>query len=320
MPETFERTGPPPTPAPRPPLDPLAVFEGERGRLFGLAYRMLGSASEAEDVLQDAWLRWHAVNLASVERPAGFLVSLVTRLCLDNLKAARNRLTDYVGPWLPEPLVREVGDIGGIGGIGEPGPAALQEQADDLSFAFLLLLERLSPPERAVFLLRESFDFSYREIAGILGKTEAACRQIERRARQRLGADRASSVPAPPAEHERLLKGFMNAVRSGDVQSLVALLAEDAVFTSDGGGKANAARKPLEGADLIARFLSNLTRLAASGTWEIRLAEVNGRLGLLNFFNGKLLSVVSLHVENGRIQRLYFVLNPDKLRQTGLAV
>lgn len=305
MAETFEKTAPPP--APRPPLDPLAAFESERGRLFGLAYRMLGSVSEAEDVLQDAWLRWHAVDPATVERPGGFLVSLVTRLCLDNLKAARNRLTDYIGPWLPEPLVREVG------AAGEPDPAALHEQADDLSIAFLLLLERLTPAERAVFVLRESFDFSYREIAGILGKTEAACRQIERRARQRLEPDRASTVPAPPAEHERLLQGFMNAIRSGDLQGLVTLLAEDAVLTSDGGGKANAARKPLFGADLIARFLVNLTRLAAGGTWEIRLVEVNGRLGALNVFNGKLLSVVSLHVENGRIQRLYFVLNPDKL-------
>ncbi|HEX2222862.1 MAG TPA: sigma factor, partial [Thermoanaerobaculia bacterium] len=138
--ESFE-----PRPAPRPHVDRLAVFEGERGRLFGLAYRMLASVSEAEDVLQDAWLRWHAVDLATVERPAGFLVSLVTRLCLDNLKAARNRLTDYVGPWLPEPLVRDLAD---------PDPAALHEQEDDLSFAFLLLLERLSPAERAVFLLR----------------------------------------------------------------------------------------------------------------------------------------------------------------------
>lgn len=291
-------------PAPRSPFDPLAIFEGERDRLFGLAYRMLASVSEAEDVLQDAWLRWSAVDLAKVERPAGFLVSLVTRLCLDSLKAARNRLTEYVGPWLPEPLVRDLDDL---------DPAARHEQADNLSFAFLLLLERLSPVERAVFLLRESFDFSYREIGGILGKTEAACRQIERRARQRLDAGRASATPAPAAEHERLLQGFLHAARSGDVQGLVALLADDAVLTSDGGGKAHAARKPIVGADAISRFLHNLARLAASGSWEIRLARVNGRMGALNYFNGDLISVLSLHVESGRIQRLFFVLNPDKL-------
>jgi RNA polymerase sigma-70 factor (ECF subfamily) len=297
--ESFE-----PRPAPRPPVDRLAVFEGERDRLFGLAYRMLASVSEAEDVLQDAWLRWQAVDLATVERPAGFLVSLVTRLCLDNLKAARNRLTDYVGPWLPEPLVRDLADL---------DPATLYEQEDDLSFAFLLLLERLSPAERAVFLLRESFDFSYREIAAVLGKTEAACRQIERRARQRLEAGRSPRAPAPPAEHERLLQGFLRAVRSGDVDGLVALLAQDAVLTSDGGGKAHAARKPLVGAELITRFLLNLARMAANGRWENRRALVNGRPGSLNYFNGNLISVFTMDVEDGRIQRLYFVLNPDKL-------
>jgi RNA polymerase sigma-70 factor (ECF subfamily) len=135
-------------------FDPLAAFESERGRLFGIAYRMLGSVSEAEDVLQDAWLRWHAVDPATVESPSGFLVRMVTRLCIDTLGAARNRLTDYVGPWLPEPIVRTIGDPSAF------DPAVQSEQADDLSMAFLLLLERLSPVERAVFLLRESFDFS----------------------------------------------------------------------------------------------------------------------------------------------------------------
>src|SRR6185369_9902255 len=199
-PRTDRRSGPTAqmteAPSPSDSLDPLAAFEAERGRLFGIAYRMLGSVSEAEDVLQDAWIRWQAVDPATVESPPGFLVRMVTRLCIDTLGAARNRLTDYVGPWLPEPIVRQLGDPPAA------DPAALSEQADDLSIAFLLLLERLTAVERAVFLLRESFDFSYREIAGIVGKSEAACRQIESRARRRLDAE-GRPAPADPVEHDR---------------------------------------------------------------------------------------------------------------------
>lgn len=284
--------------------NPDTAFERERGRLFGIAYRMLGSVSEAEDVLQDAWLRWHGVDHGQVENPSAFLVRLVTRLCIDTLGAARNRLTDYVGPWLPEPLVRS------FGGPADD-PAALQELADDLSTAFLLLLERLTPVERAVFLLRESFDFSYREIADILGRTEAACRQIERRARKRLGGE-ARPRPADPAEHDRLLAGFLQATRDGDLQGMLDLLAQDAVLYSDGGGKAHAARQPIHGADRIARFLVGL-RTKAQGEVEVRPALVNGRTGALVFLDGELRNVVTLLVEEGRIRNVYIVVNPDKL-------
>lgn len=283
-------------------FDPLAAFERERGRLFGIAYRMLGSVSEAEDVLQDAWLRWQGVDHAEVRNPPAFLVRMVTRLAMDALQAARNRLTNYVGPWLPEPLLQEPGG----------DPAALQELADDLSMAFLLLLERLSPVERAVFLLRESFDFSYREIAEIVGRSEENCRQIERRARKRLAEGKSRPAPADPDEHDRLLSRFLAATREGDLQGMLSLFAEDAVMVSDGGGKAHAARRPIVGAESIARFFLGLAA-KAPGPWEARTARVNGRTGLLIFLEGRLLNVLTFHVEDGRIRNVYAVLNPDKL-------
>jgi RNA polymerase sigma-70 factor (ECF subfamily) len=282
--------------------DPLAAFERERGRLFGIAYRMLGSVSEAEDVLQDAWLRWHGVEHGTVENPSAYLVRLVTRLCIDTLGAARNRLTDYVGPWLPEPLVRSEDD---------ESPAALQELADDLSIAFLLMLERLTPVERAVFLLRESFDFNYREIAGIVGKSEENCRQIERRARKSLAEGR-RPAKADPAERDRLLDGFMRALKEGDLDGMVKLLARDATLYADGGGKVRAALKPVPGGESVARFLLGIWRQAPPD-WEMRAARVNGRPGLLNFVGGHLLSVFSFEVEEGLIREIYAVLNPDKL-------
>jgi RNA polymerase sigma-70 factor (ECF subfamily) len=283
--------------------DPLAAFERERGRLFGIAYRMLGSVAEAEDVLQDAWLRWQAVDHAEVENPAAYLVRLVTRLAIDTLGAARNRLTDYVGPWLPEPLVRS--------GKGDD-PAALQELADDLSTAFLLLLERLTPMERAVFLLRESFDFNYREIADVVGKTEENCRQIDRRARKHLDEHR-RPAPADPAEHDRLLGGFLRAIQDGDLDGMVALLAQDATLYSDGGGKVKAAQKPIHGALGIARFLTGVLRQAEGMNFELRPTLVNGRTGFVTLLNGRPFNVFSLETEPGRIRGIYVVLNPEKL-------
>ena len=286
----------------------LAAFEGERGRLFGIAYRMLGSVREAEDVLQDAWIRWQGVDHGAVENPPAFLVRLVTRLCIDTLKAARTRRLEYVGPWLPEPLVEAT-----VEGTAN-GPAEMVELADTLSTAFLLMLERLSPVERAVFLLRESFDFGYREIAGVVGKTEENCRQIDRRARRRL-AEGGRARPADPAEHDRLLAGFLRATREGDLDGLVQLLSEDAVAYSDGGGKATAARNPILGARNVARFFLGLaTKAAALGlTPEFRLARVNGRTGVLVYVGGALHSVITLYAEEGRIRRLFTVVNPDKL-------
>jgi len=282
--------------------DRAAEFERHRPRLFGIAYRMLGTVSEAEDVLQDAWIRWHAVDHAEVSNVSAYLVRLVTRLCLDALGTAYHRRTEYIGPWLPEPVLAD-------GPYGDP--SALQDLSDDLSFAFLLLLERLSPVERAVFLLREPFGYSYKEIGEIVGKSEAACRQIERRARQKLD-EAGRPEPADPHAHGRLLRSFLQATRDGDVQGMVDLLARDAVLYSDGGGKANAARKPVVGPEMISRFLLGLTRLAGPG-WEDRPAVVNGGAGALIFLEGELRDLMAVEVEAGKIKRIFIVVNPDKL-------
>lgn len=279
----------------------LDAFQRERGRLFGIAYRMLGSVRDAEDVLQDAYLRWHGVDHAAVEHPRAYLARLVARLCLDALKSAHARRTEYFGVWLPEPLV----------GAAEDDPAAPQELADDLSLAFLLLLERLTPVERAVFLLRESFGFSHREVAEVVGKTEENSRQIERRARRRL-AEARRPAPADPAEHDRLLLGFLRAVQEGDVDGLVGMLAEDAAAYSDGGGKAHAAVNPVLGAERVARFLVGITRKAPPG-WEVRPAVVNGRAGVVSYVDGRPHGVLSIQAEDGRIRAVFLVVSPDKL-------
>jgi len=265
---------------------------------------MLGSATDAEDVLQDAWLRWQQTDTARIENPSAFLVRVVTRLAIDALGAARNRLTDYVGPWLPEPLVRT---------SEEESPESLRALAEDLSIAFLLLLERLSPVERAVFLLREPFDLSYREIAEVVGKSEAACRQIEHRARQRLNEEGGPPRQADPEEHGRLLSGFLHAVKDGDIQRMMALLADDAVLVSDGGGKARAALLPIYGSDRITRFFNSIVTKFGDAGIEARPAIVNGEPGSLNFLGGRLANVLSIQIEDGRIRRLFLVVNPDKL-------
>lgn len=283
--------------------DLTAVFQRERGRLFGVAYRMLGSVSEAEDVLQDAWLRWQGVDPGTVENPPAFLMRTVTRLSIDTLGAARNRLTDYVGPWLPEPLIHD---------MSEETPETLKALADDLSTAFLLLLEKLNPVERAVFLLRESFDFSYREIAEVIGKTEENCRQIDRRARQRLGKE-GRPRPADPEEHDRLLYGFLQASREGNLEGILNVLAKDAVCYSDGGGKTHAAKVPLVGAERVAKFLHGL-QAKAQVAFEIRPALVNGRTGLITWLEGsRIANVVTFRIEDGLIREIYIQVNPDKL-------
>lgn len=279
----------------------LAAFQRERGRMFGIAYRMLGSVREAEDVLQDAYVRWHGVDHAAVERPGAYLSRLVTRLCLDALRSAHARRTEYFGVWLPEPLVGAAGD----------DPAAMHELADDLSLAFLLLLERLTPVERAVFLLRESFGFSHREVAEVVGRSEANCRQIERRARGHL-AEAKRPAAADPAEHGRLLGRFLAAARDGDVEGLLEVLAADAVAYSDGGGRVRAAPNPIVGADRIARFFVGIVRKAPA-SWEPRLVSVNGRAGVLGLVEGHPYGVLSVEVEDGRIRSVFLVVNPDKL-------
>jgi len=283
----------------------LETFERERPRLFGIAYRMLGSVHEAEDVLQDAYIRWRGVDPAGVRHPPAFLVRLVTRLCIDTLRSARRRRMEYVGPWLPEPIVESAReDL-------SHDPAGLHDLADDLSTAFLLVLERLTPVERAVFLLHESFGYSYREVGEVVGKTEENCRQIHRRARLRL-AQGGRARPVDPAEHEALLYRFMQAAREGDLDSLLRMLSEDAVAYSDGGGRVSAARNPVKGASNVARFTLGLSKKAAPDV-EFRFERVNGALGLVTYRAGRVTTVVTVHVEEGRIHRIFLVLNPEKL-------
>ena len=287
--------------------DALGAFEAARRTLFGIAYRMLGSVREAEDILQDAWIRWQGVEHAEIRNPPAYLARLVTHLSINALKAAHRRRIEYVGPWLPEPLL-------GDASVVQPDAAELNELADELSTAFLLLLERLTPVERAIFVLRESFDFSYAEIAEVVGKTEANCRQIERRARAHL-AGRTRARPADPAEHDRLLASFLAATRDGDVSGLVSLLARDAVAYTDSGGKVRSARNPIHGPMNIARFFTGLARKAAERgeTWELRPARVNGATGILTFVDGQLHNVLSIHEEDGLIRNVFITTNPDKL-------
>jgi len=278
--------------------DPLAPH---RGRLLGLAYRMLGSRSDAEDIVQDAYLRFAGAE--GVQNPEAFLVTIVTRLCLDRLKSARVLREVYVGPWLPEPVC----DAEGL------SADAATELADDLSFALLLALDRLSPMERAAFLLHDVFDTPFSEIAAMLGRSEAACRQLATRARRAVRNERPSPA-ATPANHARLLSAFSEAAKSGDVGRLVELLCQDAVAITDGGGRKTAALKPIMGADRIARFFIGVAALNASHDIRIEPATINGAFGALLYRDGELDQTVSMAIDGERIAAIYIIRNPDKLR------
>jgi RNA polymerase sigma-70 factor (ECF subfamily) len=282
--------------------DRLATFQAERRRLTGLAYRMLGSLAEAEDALQDAWLRWQAVEDGRVENPAGFLTRVVTRLCLDRLKAAKARRETYVGPWLPEPVVEDY-------------PAeSTGELAADLSVALLLALERLSPLERAAFLLHDVFDLDYPEVARALERSEAACRQLAARARANVQKER-PRFPLPPGRGEAIAAAFQAALRSGDAAALTALLAKDAVLVADGGGLRRAALNPILGAEKIARFFAGLK---AKGAFDAVVAawpaRINGLPGLVSREQDGTLQTMAFESDGERIVAIYVVRNPEKLR------
>lgn len=279
--------------------DPLGPY---RGRLTGLAYRMLGSRADAEDVLQDAYLRFASAE--HVGNAEAFLVTTVTRLCLDRLKSARAQREIYVGPWLPEPVL----DAEAL------SPHAATEFADDLSYALMLALERLSPTERAAFLLHDVFDAPFAEIAAALGKSEAACRQLASRARKAVREAR-PAMAASPETHTRLLSAFTEAVASGDVSRLAALLRADAIALSDGGGVKAAALNPIRGADKVARFYIGLTRKLAARGAAVRLEPraINGALGLLVYIDGVLDQALSIAADGERIAAIYGVRNPEKL-------
>ena len=277
-------------------------FETHRPRLFGLAYRMLSSAEEAEDTVQDAYLRFSAVERQAIEHPAAWLAKVVTNLCLNRLTSARARREQYVGTWLPEPVVTSDGTL---------GPLESAEQRDAVSVAMLVLLERLTPTERAVYVLREAFAYGHREIADALDLTEANCRQLYRRAVQRVGEPGSRFEPAPERQ-EALVTTFITAAREGDLSGLEKLLAADATWWSDGGGKVSAARRPIEGREKVMRFLVGGARKFAAGL-EFTVAEVNGGSGLAAWAGDTLVGVLAFELREGLIVRVRAVVNPDKL-------
>ncbi|MCL7713795.1 RNA polymerase sigma factor SigJ [Stenotrophomonas mori] len=285
-------------------MDMTATFEHHRPRLLALAYRLLGSRADAEDVVQDAWLRWAAAETDAIQDPEAWLVTATTRLGLDRLRAAARQRLDYVGPWLPEPL-HIAADLPPV-----PGPAQVHALAEDLSLAFLALLEQLGPDERAAFLLREVFDHDYAAIAGLLGHSPANCRQLVHRARQRLQAGR-PRFAADSGQHRRLLARFMEATQNGDGAAIQALLHANAQLLSDGGGVATAARRPLHGAERIGRLFWAIAR--RGGVHPSRLGSVNGEPAILRFEGDRLRSITTIVVDGERIARIYSVLNPAKL-------
>jgi RNA polymerase sigma-70 factor (ECF subfamily) len=284
--------------------DPFVVH---RNLLFTVAYEMLGSAADAEDVLQESWLRWAAVDPSTVTAPKAYLVRVVTRQALNHIRSVSRRREDYVGEWLPEPLFTA------------PDVAEDVELAESLSIAMLTVLETLSPAERAVFVLREVFDVPYDEIADAVAKTPAAVRQIAHRAKDHVAARR-PRIRVVPSEHERAVDQLIAALNTGDIQGLMDVLAPNVVSVADGGGKVRgAARRPLVGADTIARYLvGSLAKL--TGAFHAAATTINGQPGIRLEVDGELAGVVAVAVEDGLIARIYSVANPDKLGRVDLEV
>jgi RNA polymerase sigma-70 factor (ECF subfamily) len=278
----------------------VEIFRKHRPRLFGIAYRMLGTRDDAEDILQEAYIRWHKADLDEIDSPEAWLVTVVSRLSIDRLRKASVERGTYIGPWLPEPILTGI------------SPEEEVEMASDLSIAFLVMLERLSPVERAVFLLHDIFDRGYDEIARIVGKSEAAARQMIHRARERVRNDR-QRFKADEKERADLIRKFAAASVAADEQTLLALFSDDIVMMADGGGKINAARKPVYGKRRLARLFSITTR-KYSGTLEHFLVEVNGETALVTFADGEIFGVNTVDIENGKITALYRVMNPEKLK------
>jgi RNA polymerase sigma-70 factor (ECF subfamily) len=280
----------------------LATFDQYRGLLFSIAYRMLGSVADAEDILQEAFIRWQQSQQEEIRSPRAFLVTIVSRLCVNHLQSARVQREQYVGQWLPEPIVTGA----------EGDPLGIIKIDESLSMAFLVLLERLTPVERAVFLLREVFEYDYSEIASVLGQTEANCRQILRRARQHVGAMR-PRFRTPPQKRDALMESFLAAINTGAMDGLMILLTEDVVLHSDGGGKGVAVPNLVRGIDKVARgILGSLDRLIPKNlVWT--LTGINGQPGLINYLDGVPHSVLTIDIKGDRIQAIYVITNPEKL-------
>jgi RNA polymerase sigma-70 factor (ECF subfamily) len=291
-------------------IDPSASFEPYRRRLLGLAYRMLGSMAEAEDAVQEAYLRWHDVDRDRVDEPRAFLTTTTTRICLDVLKSARVRREEYVGPWLPDPVT----DTASL------APDAQTEIAEDLSVALLLALDRLSPLERAAFLLHDVFDYSFTQVADTLGRNEAACRQLASRARARVRESRPALAPAwsgrSPVDpkHMALVSAFMDASKSGDMATLTRLLASDARLVPDSGGKVPAAMNVLQGGPRVAAFLAGVVKKGWTDNLRVELDTINGLPGLIVSGPDGIIQTTAFEFDGDLITTLYVVRNPDKLK------
>ncbi len=285
------------------------TFESYRPLMFALAYRMLGSAMEAEDIVQEAYLRYLSVEPHSIRSLKAFLTTVVTRLSLDRLKSAQAQRESYFGPWLPEPLLTEQA----LAESPSTDPAVLTALNESLSLALLTLLEKLNPLERAVFLLHEVFDYAFAEIAAMVGKSEAACRQALHRARQFINAER-PRFSSTAEEHQAIFGQFMQACTAGDLDGLLATLSADVTAWSDGGGKASAATRPIFGRDAVAAMLLGLLRRMPPDA-QMELAPINGRLGIVVRQAGAAVVVMSADVAQGKVTALRFIRNPDKLRR-----
>ena len=286
-------------------LDAVRVYEHHRPRLWGIAYRMLGSVHDAEDVLQESYLRWHQADTAAVHTPEAWLVRVTTRLAIDRLRRSTAEREHYVGDWLPEPVATDTHAV----------TEQRAEQASDLSMAFLVILERLAPEERAAMLLRDVFDTDYTEIARVLEKSEAACRQLVHRARVRVRRDHARFL-VPPEVKERLVERFLAALAADDKDALLAIVAEDATWVSDSGGNVRAARNVVHGAERIVRFALGLEHKWGS-SMRHRVAWINAEPAIATYVDGALVYTTSLDTDGERILALYRVLNPEKLRHAG---
>jgi len=276
-------------------------FEALRGRLFGIAYRMLSSRVEAEDMVQEAYIRWHQADRTSILNPEAWLVTTTTRLAIDRLRVLKTERESYTGPWLPEPLLHQ-----------PPAPDYAAELASDLSIAFLVLLERLGPEERAAFLLHDVFERRYDEIAGTLGKTEAACRQMIHRARERV-RNHQTRYAATEADKTQLLQQFVSAVEARDDKALLGLFAPDATWTPDGGGRTPAAPRPIVGAERIVNLILGLQRIFVQRSGKFEPVSVNGEPGLLLRLDGETAGILAFDDDGITIRNAYIVLNPDKL-------
>jgi RNA polymerase sigma-70 factor, ECF subfamily len=283
------------------PAGSTATFEALRGRLFGLAYRMVGSRADAEDVVQEAYMRWHQAQQSSIENPEAWLVTTTTRLAIDRLRRLKTEREAYVGPWLPEPIVTAA-----------PPPDRNLDLAADLSIAFLTLLERLAPEERAAFLLHDVFDMGYPQIAAVIDKSEATTRQVVHRARERVRGDRKRFEVTEEAK-ATLLQRFLDAMQARDEQALLALFAPDATWTADGGGRTAASPLPILGAERIARLVMGLREKFWTGNRRFEFITLNGETGLALRDGDQLVAVMSVATDGQHIHHVYAVVNPDKL-------